>query len=80
MQLASKEYNQTTSVHGAGVRNGVLGRSSSVLNGMQYCLIPLMESKEAFDYTIPSFSVIIYRGSSESLLAGSSRRWYIVLQ
>ena len=24
-----------------------------------------MESKEAFDYTIPSFSVIIYRGRSE---------------
>ena len=45
-------------------------------NGTQYSLIPLMESKEAFDYTIPSFSVIIYRGRSESLLAGSSRRWY----
>ena len=28
-----------------------------------------MESKQAFDYTIPSFSVIIYRGRSESLLA-----------
>ena len=45
-------------------------------NGTQYSLKPLMESKEAFDYTIPSFSVIIYRGRSESLLAGSSRRWY----
>ena len=49
-------------------------------NRTQYSVIPLMESKEAFDYTIPSFSVIIYRGRSESLLAGSSRRWYIVLQ
>ena len=45
-------------------------------NGTQYSLIPLMESKEAFDYTIPSFSVIIYRGRSESLLAGSSPRRY----
>ena len=35
-------------------------------NGTQYSLIPLMECKEAFDYTIPSFS---YRGRSESLLA-----------
>ena len=35
-------------------------------NGTQYSLIPLMECKEAFDYTIPSFSVIIYRGRSES--------------
>ena len=34
-------------------------------NGTQYSLIPLMEPKEAFDYTIPSFSVIIYRGRSE---------------
>ena len=34
-------------------------------NGTQYFLIPLMESKEAFDYTIPSFSVIIYCGRSE---------------
>ena len=29
-------------------------------NGTQYSLTPLMECKEAFDYTIPSFSVIIY--------------------
>ena len=36
-------------------------------NGTQYSLIPLMECKEAFDYTIPSFSVIFYRGRSESL-------------
>ena len=35
-------------------------------NGTQYSLILLMECKEAFDYTIPSFSVIIYRGRSES--------------
>ena len=82
MQLALKECNQTR-VHGARAMYGVLGRPSSVLltrivdkNGTQYSLIPLMESKEAFDYTIPSFSatVIIYRGRSESLLAGSSRR------
>ena len=46
-------------------------------NGTQYSLIPLMESKEAFDYTIPSLSVTIYRGRSESLLAGFSQRWYI---
>ena len=83
MQLARKESNQTTRVHGAGARY-VLGRPSSVLltkiGRSIYSLIPLMESKEAFDYTIPSFYIIIYRGRSESLLAGSSRRWYIVLQ
>ena len=61
-----------------GMQYGVLRPSDK--NGTQYSLIPLMESKEPFDYTIPSFSVIIYRGRSESLLAGSSRRWYIVLQ
>ena len=31
MQLARKECNQTTRVHGAGARYGVLGRPSSVL-------------------------------------------------
>ena len=46
-------------------------------NGTQYSLIPLMECKEAFDYTIQRFSVIIYRGHSESLLPGF---FYIVLQ
>ena len=45
-------------------------------DGTQYTLIPLIECKEAFDYTIPSFYVIIYRGRSESLLPGSSRRCY----
>ena len=84
MQLARKECNQTTRVAYTVQKWGMA--SSGVLkcivdkNGTQYSLIPLMESKKAFDYTIPSFSVIIYRGRSESLLAGSSRRWYIVLQ
>ena len=75
MQLARKECNQTTHVHGAGAGYGVLGRPRACIvdkNGTQYSLIPLMESKETFDYTIPSFSVIIFHGRSESLLAGSS--------
>ena len=42
---------------------------------MSQCVCPLvillMESKEAFDYTIPSFSVIIYRRRSESLFNSS---------
>ena len=78
MQLARKECNQTTRVHcaiaGCGILQCVVDK-----NGTQYFLIPLMECKEAFDYTIPSFSAIIYHRRSESLLAGSSRRWYIVL-
>ena len=89
MQLARKECNQTirvyARVHGAGAGYRVWRPRASFKcivdkNGTQYSFIPLMESKEAFDYTIPSFSVIIYCGRSESLLAGSSRRWYIVLQ
>ena len=64
MQLARKECNQTTRVHGVW-----LPRASFTCivdkNGTQYSLIPLMESKEGFDYTIPNFSVIIYRGRSE---------------
>ena len=79
MQLVRKQCNQTTRVHGVVARYGVL-KCVVDKNGTQYSLIPLMESREAFDYTIPSFSVIIYRGRSESLLAGSSPRWYIVLQ
>ena len=63
MQLARKECNQTTCVHGAGSRSEVWRPRASFKcivdkNGTQYSLIPLMESKEAFDYTIPSFYVI----------------------
>ena len=79
MQLARKECNQTTRVHCAIAGYGIL-QCVVDKNGTQYFLIPLMECKEAFDYIIPSFSVnIIYLRRSESLLAGSSRRWYIVL-
>ena len=81
MQLARKECYQTTRIHGAGARWRPRASFKCIVdkNGTQYSLIPLMESKETFDYTIPSFAVIIYRGRSESLLAGSSRsrRWYI---
>ena len=66
MQLARKEckpHAYTVPVQERGTGYGVLGRPRESFkcivdkNGTQYSLIPLMESKEAFVYTIPSFSV-----------------------
>ena len=58
------------------LRGSQVWRPSSVLltrisYRTQYCLIPLVECKEVFEYTIPSFSVItVARGRSEKFFPG----------